>query len=77
MNKNLTLNISLKAELYIEAAGKFFNDTLQWTCWNATPEHADTLKTYDCLMLIKQKIEEKRTLHRGWHDYEHQRAKIT
>jgi hypothetical protein len=27
--------------------------------WNATPEHRDTLKTYDCPILIKQKIEEK------------------
>jgi hypothetical protein len=42
---------------------KFFNGTIQ--CWNATPEHTDTLKTYDCALLIKQKIKEKR-LRRGW-----------
>jgi hypothetical protein len=23
----------------IEAAVKFFNDTVQWAGWNATPEH--------------------------------------
>jgi hypothetical protein len=33
------------------------------------PEHTDTLKTYDCpiILVIKQKIEEKRILHRDWH----------
>jgi hypothetical protein len=65
---NLILNVSLKNEEDIEAAVKFFNDTMQWASWNAKPEHTDTLKKYDCPILIKQKIEEKRRGHRGWHE---------
>jgi hypothetical protein len=67
INERLTLNISLKTEKNIEAAVKFFNDTIQWAGWKTTPEHTDTLKTYDCPISIKQKIEEKRRLHRDWH----------
>jgi hypothetical protein len=67
INQRLTLNVSLKTEEDIEAAVKFFNDTIQWAGWNATPEHTDTLKTYDCPILIKQKIEGKRRFRRGWH----------
>jgi hypothetical protein len=63
----LILNISLKTKENIEAAVKFFNDTIQWEGWNTTPEHTDSLKTYDCPRLIKQKFEEKRRLCRGWH----------
>jgi hypothetical protein len=55
VNERLTLNIPLKTE-EIEAAAKFFNDTIQWTCWNATPEHKKTLKAYYCPVIIKQKI---------------------
>jgi hypothetical protein len=65
--ERLTLNVSLKTEEVIEVAVKFFNDTVQWTGWNATPEHTDTLKTHNCSILIKQKIQEKRRLRRGWH----------
>jgi hypothetical protein len=61
------LNVSLKTEEDIEAVVKFFNDTVQWAGWNATPEHTDTLKTYNCPILIKQNIKEKRRLHRGLH----------
>jgi hypothetical protein len=47
---------------------KLLRDRLrQWAGWNATPEHTDTVKTYDCPTLIKQKIEEKRRLRRDWH----------
>jgi hypothetical protein len=42
----------------------FFIDTIQWACWNATPEHTTTLKIHDCPILNK-KIEEKRRLRRG------------
>jgi hypothetical protein len=42
INKRFTLNVSLKTEKDIEAAVKFFNDTIQWAGWNATPEHTDT-----------------------------------
>jgi hypothetical protein len=31
------------------------------------PEHTDTLKTYNCPILIIQIIEEKRRLRRDWH----------
>jgi hypothetical protein len=33
-NERLTVNVSLKTE-DIEAAVKFFNDTIQWARWNA------------------------------------------
>jgi hypothetical protein len=65
-NERLTL-VSFKTEEDIEAAVKVFNDTVQWADWNTTPEHTDTLKAYVCPILIKHKIEEKRRLHRGWH----------
>jgi hypothetical protein len=32
---------------------------IYWAAWYATPEHTETLKAYDCPILIKQKIEEK------------------
>jgi hypothetical protein len=67
VNQRLTLNVSLKTEEDIEAAVKFFKATLQWAGWNATPEHTNTLKAYDCPILIKERIEEKRRLCRGWH----------
>jgi hypothetical protein len=67
IKERLTLNVSLKTEEDIEAAVKFFNDTIQWAGWNATPRHIDTLKAYDSSILIKQKAEEKRRLHRDWH----------
>jgi hypothetical protein len=41
INQRLTLNVSLKTKKDIEAAVKFFNDTVQWAGWNATPEHTD------------------------------------
>jgi hypothetical protein len=66
INHRLTLNGSLKTEEDIQAAVKFFNDTVQWADWNTTPEHRDTLKIYGCPILIKQKIEEERRLLRGW-----------
>jgi hypothetical protein len=66
VNERLTLNIPLETEEDIEAAAKFFNDTIQWAGWNATPEHKRTLEAYDCRIKIKQKIEENR--HRiEWH----------
>jgi hypothetical protein len=58
INERLTLNGSLKTEEDIEATVKFFNDTIQWAGWNATPEHTDRVKTYGCPILIKQKRED-------------------
>jgi hypothetical protein len=60
INQRSTLNACLKTEEDIEAAVKLFNDTVQWPGWNATPEHTDTFRTYDCSILIKQKIEGKK-----------------
>jgi hypothetical protein len=57
----------LKTEDHLEAAVKFFSDTIQWENWNATPELRETLNSYDCPILIKQKVKEKRRHHRGWH----------
>jgi hypothetical protein len=57
----LASNVSLKTKEDFEAAVKFFNDTIQWTGWIAMSEHTDTLKTYDCPILIKQNFEEKKT----------------
>jgi hypothetical protein len=62
INERLTLNVSLKTEEDIEAAVKFFNDTIQWAGWNATTECTHIVKTYNFSILIKQKIEEKRRL---------------
>jgi hypothetical protein len=42
---------------------------------NATPEHTDTLKIYDCPILIKQKVKEKKKTVEISTDYKHQRAK--
>jgi hypothetical protein len=67
INKRLTLNVPLKTEEETEAAVKFFNDTIQWAGWNAMPEHTDTFKTYQCPLLIKQKITERKILCRCWY----------
>jgi hypothetical protein len=52
--ERLTLNVSPKTEQDTEAAAKILNDTIQQAGWNATPEHTDTLKTYDFHLLIKK-----------------------
>jgi hypothetical protein len=44
-NERLTSNVSLKTKEDIEAAVKFFNDTIQWAGWNATPEHTHLAHT--------------------------------
>jgi hypothetical protein len=75
INQRLTSNVSLKTEEDSEAAVKFFNDTVQWAGWNATPEHTDMLKTYDCAILIKLKVKKKEEFVEVSTNYEHQRAK--
>jgi hypothetical protein len=60
ISERLTLNVSHKIEENIEVV-KFFDDTTELAGWNATPEHTDTLKTYEYPVLIKQKVEEKKT----------------
>jgi hypothetical protein len=39
INQRLTLNVSLKTEENIEAAVKFFNDTVQWDSGQVGMEH--------------------------------------
>jgi hypothetical protein len=52
----------------ILAAVKFFNDTIQYNGQVGRQcQNIDTLKTNDCPIIIKQKIEENRRLRRGWH----------
>jgi hypothetical protein len=45
------------------------------TGWNATPEHTDTLKTYHCPILFKQKLKKKENSVEVGTDYKHQKAK--
>jgi hypothetical protein len=75
INQRLTLYVSLKTEEDIEAAVKFFNDTIQRAGWDATPEHTDMFKTYDCPILIKQKLKKMEDSIEVGTNYEHQRAK--
>jgi hypothetical protein len=65
----------LKTAEDIEAAFQYFNDTIQWVCWNTTPEQTNTLKTNECPLLIKQKVLGKRRLRRRWHQLRTSRNK--
>jgi hypothetical protein len=53
----------------------FFNDTMQWAWWNATPEYTETLRAYYCPILIKQRNWKKKedSIETGT-DYKHQKA---
>jgi hypothetical protein len=75
ISEKLTLNTSLKTEEDIETGVKFFNDSVQWARWNTTPEHTDTLKTYDCPIFFKQNIEANENFVETDTDYERQKAK--
>jgi hypothetical protein len=75
INERLTLNVSLKTE---EKLNKQVSSsmTIQWAGWKAMPENTGTSKTYQCPILIKQKIIEKKkedSVEAGT-DYEHHRA---
>jgi hypothetical protein len=52
VNKRSFLKVPLKTEEDIEAAVTFFNDTMQWAVWNATPENTATPKANNCSILI-------------------------
>jgi hypothetical protein len=56
INERLLLNVSLKTNFDIETAIKNFNDIIQWAGWTTTPEHTGAHQTYDCPILIKQKL---------------------
>jgi hypothetical protein len=55
VKERLTLNVPLMTEDDTVAAAKFFNDTIQWKSWTATPEHESPVKAYHCPIIIKQK----------------------
>jgi hypothetical protein len=59
--------VLLKTEDQIEDAVKYFNDSIQWAGWTATPETTCTTSSYDYPIFIKQKLAEKRRLRKEWH----------
>jgi hypothetical protein len=69
LNERLLLNVSFKTNSDTEAAIKNFNNITQWACWTTTPEHNEARQTYDCPILIKQKLLNKRRLRRNWHRF--------
>jgi hypothetical protein len=56
VNESLTLNIPFKSEEDIEAAAKFFNDTIQWAGSNSRAKHKRTLEAYNYTIKIKKKF---------------------
>jgi hypothetical protein len=69
LNERLLLNVSLNTDSDIEAAIKNFNDIIQWSGWTTTAEHTEARQTYDCPILIKQKLLNKMRLRRTWHRF--------
>jgi hypothetical protein len=69
LNERLLLNVALKIDSDIEAAINNFNDIIQWAGWTTTPEQTEARQTYDCPILIKQKLLNKRRLRRNWHRF--------
>jgi hypothetical protein len=67
INERLQLHAPLKTESDIGDAVKDCNNTIQWAAWNTTPPHSDVQRAYDCPILIKQKLLDKRRLWRNWH----------
>jgi hypothetical protein len=61
-----TSDIPLKTEEKTGETAKLFNDTIQCAGWNAMLEHKRTLKSYDCLIIIKQKNMKEEDC-REWH----------
>jgi hypothetical protein len=60
LNERLLLNVPLKTDSDTEVAIKNFNNIIQWAGWTTTPEHTEARQTYDCPILIKQKLLNKR-----------------
>jgi hypothetical protein len=75
IDQRLTLNVSFRTEEDIEAAVKFFNDTIQCAGWNATTEHTDTFETYNRPILLIKKLKKTEDTIDAGTDYLHQRAK--
>jgi exonuclease III len=66
---HLTLQVSRKTGADIEAAVEFFNVTVQWAGWMATPELPFASRIQGCPITIQQKLAEKRQLLRAWHRF--------
>jgi hypothetical protein len=64
VHQHLTLQVALKTSADIEAAVKFFNDTVQWAGWMPTPELPSASRIQGCAIRIQQKLAEKRKLRR-------------
>jgi hypothetical protein len=67
IHQQLTLQVPLKTGADIETAVQFFNDTVQWAGWMATPELPSASRIEGCPITIQQKLAEKRKLCRDWH----------
>jgi hypothetical protein len=61
--------VPLKTDSDIEAEIKNFNNIIQLAGWTTTPEHTEACQTYDCPILIKQKLLNKRRLCRNLHRF--------
>jgi hypothetical protein len=69
IHQRLILQVPLKTTADIEASVKFFNDTVQWAGWKATPKLSAANRIHDCPISIKQKLAEKRKPRRDWHRF--------
>jgi hypothetical protein len=63
------LQVPFKTAADIEAAVKFFIDTVQWAGWKAKPKLLTKCRIHGCPTTIQQKIAEKRKLRRDWHRF--------
>jgi hypothetical protein len=66
ISTNLTLHVPLQTDSHIDEAVKYFNETIQWAGWIATPETSCTPSFHTCSIFIKQKIAEQRRLRWEW-----------
>jgi hypothetical protein len=69
INERLLLQIPLKTTDDIEAAVKFFTDTVQWAGWKPTPPLPARHGINACPLIIQQQLAEKRKLRRDWHRF--------
>jgi hypothetical protein len=69
IHHHLTLQVPLKTGADIEEAVEFFNVTVQWAGWMATPALPSASRIQGCPIMIQQKLAEKRQLCRAWHRF--------
>jgi hypothetical protein len=67
--RETTIKVPFKNDSDIAAAIKNFNDTIQWAGWTTTPEHTEARQTYDCPILIKENLLNKRKFRRNLHRF--------